>query len=89
MSGDKLSSDETREALKKRTGSFLVFETTHLTMKAEAIFNNNNIPNRLFPKPKKIISECGLVVKVLEPDIERARELCRNKGLVIKEVIEV
>ena len=87
MNPDGLSEDEMREELKKRTGSFLVFETTHLTMKAEALFNDNNIPNRLFPKPRKIISECGLIVKVLH--LEKAKEICNNKDLQIKEVIRL
>ena len=67
----------------------LLFETTHLTMKAEDLFKQNNIPNMLFPKPKKAISECGLVVKLFESDLERAKELCKNKGIEIKEVIRI
>jgi len=78
-----------RDKLKEGKGPFLLFETTHLTMKAEAIFKKNNIPNMLFPKPKKAISECGLVVKVLEEDLERARELCKNNGIQIKELIRI
>ena len=78
-----------RDKLKEGKGTFLLFETTHLTMKAEAIFKENNIPNMLFPKPKKAISECGLVVKIFESDLERARELCNNKGIEIKEVIRI
>lgn len=67
----------------------LLFETTHLTMKAEDLFKQNNIPNMLFPKPKKAISECGLVVKLFESDLERAKKLCKNKGIEIKEVIRI
>ncbi len=89
MPKGNLSVEETREALKKPSGFFLVFKTTHLTMKAEAVLNNHDIPNRLFPKPKNIISECGVVVKVLEVDLEKAKAICCNKGLGIKEVIKV
>jgi len=67
----------------------LLFETTHLTMKAEDLFRKNNIPNMLFPKPKKAISECGLVVKLFESDLEAARELCEDNGIEIKEVIRI
>ena len=78
-----------RDKLKVEAGPFLLFETTHLTMKAEALFKNNNIPNMLFPKPKKAISECGLVIKLLEADLETAKELCKNKAIHIKEVIRI
>ncbi len=78
-----------RDKLKTSKGPFLLFETTHLTMKAEAIFKKNNIPNMLFPKPKKAVSECGLVVKLFESDLETARELCENNGIQIKEVIRI
>ena len=67
----------------------LLFETTHLTMKAEDLFRKNNIPNMLFPKPKKAISECGLVVKLFDSDLEAARELCEDNGIEIKEVIRI
>lgn len=78
-----------RDKLKTGTGLFLLFETTHLTMKAEAIFKENNITNMLFPKPKKAISECGLVVKLFESDLERAKELCEKNEIQIKEVIRI
>ena len=67
----------------------LLFETTHLTMKAEDLFRKNNIPNMLFPKPKKAVSECGLVVKLFESDLEAAKELCKNNKIEIKEVIRI
>ena len=58
-------------------------------MKAEALFKKNNIPNMLFPKPKKAISECGLVVKLFESDLETAKELCKSNEIQIKEVISI
>ncbi|MDT8317374.1 MAG: DUF3343 domain-containing protein [bacterium] len=78
-----------RDELKSGKEPMLLFETTHLTMKAEDLFRKNNIPNMLFPKPKKAVSECGLVVKLFESDLERARELCINSGIEIKEVIRI
>ena len=78
-----------REKLKAGKEPMLLFETTHLTMKAEDLFRKNNIPNMLFPKPKKAISECGLVVKLFESDLEAARSLCEDNGIEIKEVIRI
>ena len=80
---------EKRESLRKREGNFLVFETTHLTMKVENLLNKNNIGNRLFPKVKGIVSKCGLMVKILDSDLERAKALCEKEGIVINEVVEV
>ena len=58
-------------------------------MKAESILKAEGIPLRLFPKPRSIISECGLIVKVLDKDLERVSDLCRQNGLKIKEVLEL
>jgi len=77
------------DALKELKGSFLVFATTHLTMKAEEILKNAGIPLRLFPKPRKVISECGLVIKVLNVDLERAAKACSEKGVEVEEIIRV
>lgn len=73
-----------RDSLKKLEGSFLVFETTHLTMKAESVLKEAGIDIRLFPKPRKVISECGLIIKVLDRDIEAAKALLLEKGIEIK-----
>jgi len=80
---------EKREKLRKREGTFLVFETTHLTMKVESLFNNNGIANRLFPKAKGVVSKCGLMVKILESDLEKAKGLCEKEGIIINEVVIV
>ncbi len=88
MSGRKPPSTA-REMLREPRGRFLVFETTHLTMKAEKILKEADIPHRLFPKPKSVISECGLVIKVLEEDLERAVEICKGRGVAAKETITI
>lgn len=84
-----MSASDKREALRKREGTFLVFETTHLTMKVENFLNKNGIGNRLFPKAKGVVSKCGLMVKVLESDLERVKILCENEKIVINEVVVV
>ncbi len=73
-----------RESLKTMNGTFLVFETTHLTMKAESILKDSGIPVRLFPKPRKVISECGLIIKVLDGNLDAAKSFLEEKGLKIK-----
>lgn len=76
-----------RESLKTMEGTFLVFETTHLTMKAESILKDAGIPVRLFPKPRKVISECGLIIKVLKADLDAAKGLLEGRGVKIKSEI--
>jgi hypothetical protein len=78
---------DNRESLKTMEGTFLVFETTHLTMKAESILKDAGIPVRLFPKPRKVISECGLIVKVLDRDLDAAKGLLEGRGVKIKSKI--
>ena len=70
-------------------GTFLVFETTHLTMKAESTLKESDIPVRLFPKPRKIISECGLIMKVLDSDLGTAKSLLKEKGIEIKAELQL
>ena len=72
--------------LREPQGTFLVFETTHLTMKAEKILKDEGVPFRLFPKPRSVISECGIIVKVLEEDLARIKGLCEKEGLKFKYV---
>ena len=78
---------DNRESLKTMEGTFLVFETTHLTMKAESILKDAGIPVRLFPKPRKVISECGLIVKVLDRDLGAAKGFLEDRGVKIKSEI--
>jgi len=58
-------------------------------MKVENFLNKNGIGNRLFPKAKGVVSKCGLMVKVLESDLERVKILCENEKIVINEVVVV
>lgn len=58
-------------------------------MKVENLLNKNGIGNRLFPKAKGVVSKCGLMVKVLESDLEKTKALCEKEGIVINEVVVV
>lgn len=83
----KEGAGEEKRRLMAPVGTFVVFETTHLTMKAEKILKKEGIPFRLFPKPRTVVSECGLIVRLLEDDLERATQICEDEGLKIKEVL--
>lgn len=58
-------------------------------MKVENLLNNKGIANRLFPKAQGVVSKCGLMVKVLEIDLQMAMSLCEKEGIVINEVFVV
>lgn len=88
-STDKIDEGVSASLLKDPKGTFLVFETTHLTMKAEKILKAEGIPFRLFPKPRSVISECGIIVKVLEEDLARASQVCKGEGLTMKDILSI
>jgi len=77
------------DSLKKPGGTLLVFETTHLTMKAESLLKSAGISHRLFPNPRKALRECGLVIKVLKQDLKRAVKTCKKGNVAIKSVLEL
>lgn len=78
-----------KESLKTMEGTFLVFETTHLTMKAESILKEAGIPVRLFPKPRKVISECGLIIKILAESLDTAKTLLKDQRIEIKAELQL
>jgi len=53
----------------------LIFDSTHITMKAEEIIKKNKISNMIVPKPKGIESRCGVALKVYESDLPKIKSL--------------
>ena len=89
LAADKGAEKGKKSLSKEPRGLFLLFETTHMTMKAERILKGEGIPFRLFPKPKSVLSECGIIVKVFENDLQKATRACDEAGLKIKEVLSI
>ncbi len=79
--------EKEKEELREFKGTFFVFNTTHLTLKAEKLLNNAAISNRLFPKPRSVVSECGLILKVLDKEREKVESLFEKEALPLKEVL--
>ncbi len=77
------------DSLKKIGGNLLVFETTHLTMKAESLLKSAGISHKLFPNPRKSTNECGLVIKVLKKDMNKAVETCKQSDVTIKSILNL
>ena len=59
----------------------VVFPTTHLTLKAEKVFEREHIAHRTVMKPRKISSDCGLAIRIDEKDVERCREAALTDNL--------
>jgi hypothetical protein len=59
----------------------IVFPTTHLTLKAESVFEKAGIVHRTVMKPRKISSDCGLAIRVKDDDLRHIRELL-NEGSI-------
>jgi hypothetical protein len=64
--------------MKEEEGDFGVatFHSTYSVLKAEKIFKEAGFEKiRLIPVPSQISSDCGVTVRFLMADLERAREL--------------
>ena len=60
----------------------VVFPTTHLTLKAEKVFEEEMIPFRTIMKPRRISSDCGLAIRITGDDVGRCRETVLSAGLI-------
>ncbi len=60
----------------------LVFDSTHLTMKAEDLLKKNKISNMIVPKPKGVESRCGVALKVYEDDLSKITSLLKKNTIV-------
>ena len=67
----------------------ITFDSIHRVMKAEKILKRENVSITLIPTPRRISSDCGMVVQVDCDEIEYARECISKKGLVIEGVYEI
>lgn len=77
------------DSFKKPGGTLLVFETAHLTMKAESLLKSAGILHKLFPNPRKATNECGLVIKILKKDINKAIETCKQFDVTVKSILNL
>lgn len=66
-----------------REGPFAVatFHSTHSVLKAEKLLKEGGLDLvRLIPVPSQISSDCGVTVRFLGADMDRARDLLRPLG---------
>lgn len=49
----------------------LIFNSVHKVMKAEKLLKISAIPSKTIPVPRKLSSDCGLAIKIINTDIDK------------------
>lgn len=65
---------------------FLIFESIHKVMKAEALLKSHNVKFDLVPTPKTFSSDCGMSVRLLKDssELEKAIHVLKTDSLSYK-----
>ena len=64
----------------------LIFRGTHQVMSAEKNLKKAGVPMRLIPVPRRLTSDCGLAIRILPPDRDRAREVLSRARILPRAV---
>ncbi|TFG60396.1 MAG: DUF3343 domain-containing protein [Deltaproteobacteria bacterium] len=64
----------------------LIFRGTHQVMSAEKNLKREGVPMRLIPVPRRLSSDCGLAIRIVLPDKERAKEVLSKSGILPRSV---
>ncbi len=59
--------------------NLITFESTHASIKAESILNENNISNKIINIPMEITAGCGFAIKIECDYFETAVNLLKNQ----------
>ncbi|MBP2018822.1 hypothetical protein J2Z79_002237 [Symbiobacterium terraclitae] len=60
---------------------YLLFHSTHETLKAESLLRDAGLSCRVVQKPAAIRVDCGLAVRALPEDRDRALETLDRSGI--------
>jgi len=55
-------------------------------MSAEKNLKREGVPMRLIPVPRRLSSDCGLAIRIVLPDKERAKEVLSKSGILPRSV---
>lgn len=61
--------------------AYLLFRSTHETMKAEAVLQAAALPCKVVMKPASIAVDCGLAVRIAADDQSGARAALQRSGM--------
>jgi L-2-hydroxyglutarate oxidase LhgO len=68
---------------------YLLFRSTHETMKAEAVLQGAGLPAKVVMKPAGIAVDCGLAVRTGEESREAALQTLRTSRMEPRGVYEL
>lgn len=57
----------------------LIFNSVHKVMKAEKLLKISSIPSKTVPVPRKLSSDCGLAIKIIDTDIDKITTALSNE----------
>ncbi len=60
-----------------------VYSTSH-ALRAEKVLQRVGITNKLIPVPRRISSDCGVCVRILQVDAEPARRALEAAGVEVE-----
>lgn len=67
----------------------ITFASVHFVMKAERVLKEDGIEVRLIPTPRKISSDCGIAIEVKKEDLDKIRELLKNREYRLESIQEL
>lgn len=74
--------------MKEKKFGVITFESVNHAMKAETIFNKNDIKFRTIPTPREITHSCGLAIKFDLENKDLAKNIIKENNLYIKGVFK-
>jgi hypothetical protein len=66
----------------------IVHSTSH-AMRVEKLLQEQGIACKMIPVPRQISSDCGVCVRILQSDLEAARQVVQAAGVEIEGVHEI
>lgn len=70
--------------MKNEHYGIITFNSTHHTISAEKVLEENNIPFKTVPTPREITLSCGLSILFPVEDMEKVNKLIDAKMLSVK-----
>lgn len=63
----------------------LVDSTSH-ALRIEKLLNNQNLPCKLIPVPRRLSSDCGVCVRILRQDMEMIKNLLNEQQISTQDI---
>jgi len=73
----------------KRPFAAILFGTTHDSLEAEDALKAANLDVVPIPTPPSPESLCGIAMRVLPEELDRARSVLDESGIIVRSVVEI